>query len=721
MNRNIFVSHSSEFFHLTEYFADFLASRGLKPIVVELVPNEGRLWSVNEKVEYLMKICDSAIIIATPDVIQDGNHVPRMDVSYELGRLRDKKTIVLKERTTVLPKSLDPIYTLFELSNPDGCLEQLDKELESIFGGEGIERKPFLLRTPTDLRQPISTLQEKQIRESGDENLLLNACIFYVTEVYAQMVYKRFIPPESLRVLFENARNTMKANRAFCDQIEGSKIGGEVRALLGLEGKRNEVSSVWPAGGAFSAFAIVNNAPVGALLTGSTDDLIFVINFSRMTTDHQTRSPAVDSNGFAQGKESWNPIAIYIPRGFRVPGASPFVSTVSNGPMRILVQRASRHDPYGPGWTVVYIFAEAPPRKAAEFNRTSLFNPPEFGPYKESQYVRIRGITAPSVAGKYFFKMAIVNRLVFDKIQSEGILTASMDEALSLIPVESWPVLLVKGEVTPGVISGTIRNGDKNHPLYGQPIQRPGRVFARMTMRLNPYTGHPRPDLPLVDAIDYFDSTARGRYELQGLAPGIYDLYASAAGFPQTFIQHAITVLRGQSQHLDSYLQSGAVVCGNVFSKDQFGDTPWPENALVKVEFYDSPTLNHVPDPSAMLVSWSGGIDKNHAMRRPPDAGPPQDWFVQGGTKNPFHFEFGIKGEYGAPRDLDGMVPQVYATWINGLTPGRYYARVWIHGYNQSAADGSTFQEYSFDVKPNQWDGEVTLSINLRLRAADER
>ena len=38
-----------------------------------------------------------------------------------------------------------------------------------------------------------------------------------------------------------------------------------------------------------------------------------------------------------------------------------------------------------------------------------------------------------------------------------------------------------------------------------------------------------------------------------------------------------------------------------------------------------------------------------------------------GGTTTPFHFEFGVKGEYGAPRDLDGMVPQVYATWVNGL------------------------------------------------------
>ena len=74
-----------------------------------------------------------------------------------------------------------------------------------------------------------------------------------------------------------------------------------------------------------------------------------------------------------------------------------------------------------------------------------------------------------------------------------------------------------------------------------------------------------------------------------------------------------------------------------------------------------------------------------------------------------------MKGEYGAPRDLDGMVPQVYATWVNGLTPGRYYVRAWVFRYVQSALDGSTFQEYYFDVTPNEWAGDVTLPIDLRL------
>ena len=140
MNRNIFVAHSNKFFHLTTYFADFLKSRGLNPVVMELMPNEGKLWSVAEKENYCMSICDSAILIATPDETQDEKPVPRVDVVAELGLLKNKKTIVIKERTTVLPKSVDPIYTAFDLKDPSGCLDRLDIELESIFGIGGIKR-----------------------------------------------------------------------------------------------------------------------------------------------------------------------------------------------------------------------------------------------------------------------------------------------------------------------------------------------------------------------------------------------------------------------------------------------------------------------------------------------------------------------------------------------------------------------------------------------------
>ena len=284
---------------------------------------------------------------------------------------------------------------------------------------------------------------------------------------------------------------------------------------------------------------------------------------------------------------------------------------------------------------------------------------------------------------------------------------------------------------------------------------------------------------------------------MEGLAPGVYDLYASAAGFPQTLVQSGFTVLKGQSLHFDVYLQPGPVIHGNVFTKHQFGDQPWPtatgvpwRNTLsatnnpttgqyMKIELYDSPTVNHVPVSNASMVSWSplpciaGGQDSyyprksaggacndprlgseiafpwheytpgngygvpsaaspsyyqvsaggplgsglyfNNLMQDPQGVGPPQHWYVQGGTTTPFHFEFGVKGEYGAPRDLDGMVPQVYATWVNGLTAGRYYVRAWTFRYVQSALDGSTFQEYYFDITPNEWAGDVTLPLDLRL------
>jgi hypothetical protein len=99
----------------------------------------------------------------------------------------------------------------------------------------------------------------------------------------------------------------------------------------------------------------------------------------------------------------------------------------------------------------------------------------------------------------------------------------------------------------------------------------------------------------------------------------------------------------------------------------------------------------------------------------PAGVGPAQNWFVTAGSTNAFHFEFGLKGEFGAPTDMDGHVPQLFATWINGLTPGRYYVRAWTFRYVQSALDGATFQEYPFDVTPQEWAGDVSIPIDLRL------
>ncbi|HKM50328.1 MAG TPA: hypothetical protein VJZ75_04035 [Candidatus Bathyarchaeia archaeon] len=595
-------------------------------------------------------------------------------------------------------------------------------------------------------------------------------------------------------------------------------------------------------------------APFGAVLAGSTGDLIFAIN-STCTSYLPGGSPIGTSSAFGaqpfQGNypppyptgvagcvgfpnEGWDALTIYLPPGFKVNGgASSVVTTISNDMSAVNVANAGPYDRYCPGCTGVYVYADGI-STAANVNQAicgslacssnSMFYNHQFINFTnagEWYYVRINGVTAPSVAGRYFFKIWLGGTEGSSTTSQyylggeEGVNPTPYSNGIQpsqFIPTENWPVMLVKGEVDPGIITGTIRYAGYNETLYNLPVGEAGKVYAKMTTRLDPYTGQSRPDLPLVDAQGYFNATAKGHYEVEGIAPGVYDLYASAMGYPQTLISSGVTVLRGQSLHFDGYLQPGPVIHGNVFTKHQTGDEPWPSstgcsynsaniatstsctNQYIKIELYDGPTLAHKPDSKANMVIWSplpcvaGGQERYYFRRSagwcddprqggniaapwheyvpqtgyfagsyanpgyyqvstgeactnntctsfasgfggagygpaqsskmtqdPEGVGPPQHWFVQGGTTTPFHFEFGVKGEYGAPRDLDGGVPQVYATWVNGLTPGRYYARAWTFRYVQTALDGLTFQEYYFDITPNEWAGDVTLPIDIRL------
>ncbi|HXX72914.1 MAG TPA: carboxypeptidase-like regulatory domain-containing protein [Candidatus Acidoferrales bacterium] len=552
-------------------------------------------------------------------------------------------------------------------------------------------------------------------------------------------------------------------------------------------------------------------SPFGAVLTNSTGDLIFAINATCTPSywnnplgcstesghDNGVRKAEIQQPELELGWDTW---LILVPPEFNVPGAathdsSQITSTLTNSYNRILVAKLGSEDRYAPGWTLIAVSVDAASDFTGSLSLTYFHQYIQFTRAGEWYYVRVNGVTAPSVAGRYFFKMALSSDIsnMFDIFSygvgptlggPPGVSPIIPENGFVWVPPENWPVLLVKGEVDPAILTGTIRYGGYNATLYGQPVGEAGRVYAKMTTRLDPYTGEARLDLPLVDAAGYFNATAHGHYEVEGLAPGVYDLYASAAGYPQTLCASGVTVLRGQSLHLNCYLQPGPVIHSNVFTKHQFGDEPWPESddsgQYVKIELYDNPTLSNQVDSSAgSPVSWSplpctaGGqeeyigrgaaglcgdprdgsaiafpwheysTDANvmtqpnvNGFRRdvsesgvclagnlncqfltsdPEGVGPPQQWYVAGGTTTPFHFEFGVKGEYGAPRDLSGEVPQVYATWINGLTPGRYYVRAWTFRYVQTGLDGSTFQEYYFDVTPNEWAGDVTVPIDLRL------
>ena len=334
-------------------------------------------------------------------------------------------------------------------------------------------------------------------------------------------------------------------------------------------------------------------------MTGSTGDLIFALNATANSCPGGvTQQGSCASN--PNNRLGWSGVTIFLPPGFTLPtmDGSNVVTTITNSYGNIQVWKVSPYDRYAPGWTAVNIWVDGG-QNAAKNGANSYYNHQylNFTSAGEWYYFRINEVTAPAIAGRYFFKMLLSgdsNYLAGPEGTARNStasfpvgLTINHDFPLSVtfnlgeaptqfIPTENWPVMLVKGEIDPAIITGTIRYAGYNQTLYSQPVQEAGRVYAKMTTRLDPYTGQARPDLPLVDAVGYFNATAQGHYEVEGVAPGVYDLYASAAGYPQTLIASKVTVLKGQSLHFDGYLQPGPVIHGNVFTKHQFGDEPWP-------------------------------------------------------------------------------------------------------------------------------------------------
>ena len=273
-------------------------------------------------------------------------------------------------------------------------------------------------------------------------------------------------------------------------------------------------------------------APFGAVLTGSTGDLIFALNATANTCPGGvTQQTSCASNPF--NRLGWSGLTIFLPPGFTLPtmDGSNVVTTITNSYGNIQVWQVSPYDRYAPGWTAVNIWVDGG-QNAAQNGGNSYYNHQylNFTSAGEWYYFRINQVTAPAITGRYFFKMLLSgdsNYLAGPEGTARNS-TASFPVGLTIdhyfplsvtfnlaeaptqfIPTENWPVMLVKGEVDPAIITGTIRYAGYNQTLYSQPVQEAGRVYAKMTTRLDPYTGQARPDLPKVDAVAYFNATAK--------------------------------------------------------------------------------------------------------------------------------------------------------------------------------------------------------------------
>jgi hypothetical protein len=496
-------------------------------------------------------------------------------------------------------------------------------------------------------------------------------------------------------------------------------------------------------------------SPEGAILTSTADhdsvgDLIFALNFSSSSafvTEHQFNysslaiyipAPVFDATG-ALIQDGFEPAAnIDWDNGDN----TNIVTTITDNYGSVFVTRADQKDPFEPGSWIVYIKA---PSSGITFTKTR----------DVWYYVRINQVKAPFTAGTYFFKMFLNDSYPLHDGEPVSI--------KGTMPMENWPVLLVKGEVDPALLSGTIRYGDLNNTVYGTPINLAGRIRA-VGIATNPTTGQLTGRS--VEARGYFNATARGHYEIEGVAPGIYDIYASAAGLPEQKIVANVRVARAQSLHFDGYLKVGPQVRGVISSKQGYGTVPWPAQRPVSIVIYDSKSydvpsivtyspinLTHAPytsyavgnmffsssgfsgltsglaGPRKVAFPWEGPTSYySYSNIKDPyglfnGVGPAQVWWVDprssldpntslGSSSNEFVFQFGSKGVYGVPTKFSGMVPQIFATWTDSLSAGRYYIRVFLNGYVQTGYDGTRFIDYSF-VVPDFGPYDALIPIDL--------
>ena len=184
---------------------------------------------------------------------------------------------------------------------------------------------------------------------------------------------------------------------------------------------------------------------------------------------------------------------ILIPPEFTVPGASTFdgsqiVSTLTNSYDRVFVAKLGPNDRYAPNWTLVALTVDATvdantgcntgAASCTYYNHQYL----NFTSAGEWYYARINGVTAPSIAGKYFFKEALYSSSNTYGVGPTlaGHSGIAGEQPFVWVPPQNWPVVLVKGETDPAIVTGTLRYAGYNSTLYGQPIAEAGEVCSQL-------------------------------------------------------------------------------------------------------------------------------------------------------------------------------------------------------------------------------------------------
>jgi len=454
-------------------------------------------------------------------------------------------------------------------------------------------------------------------------------------------------------------------------------------------------------------------SPFGAILTSATDhpnlgDLIFAINFT---------CPEAGCESINRDLNFSN-VVIYIPPEFQSSvdwannDTSNVLTTVTNNYQKIKIHQADARDAFGPNWWVVFVSGDI------DFLKNEAFS--------EWYYFRLNGMIAPSIAGRYFFKIFVNSTFPARSTVSDS---GAVSPLYRTMPVENWPVLLVKGEEDPAILSGTIRYSGSNITLNNAPVQSPGRVVVT-GVATDPATGQSTGRS--VEAWGFFNASARGHYEVEGVAPGIYNVYVSAAGFPETLVESNLTLREGQSAESDFHIAPGPVVGGEIFSKKGFAELAWPSRRPVYIEIYDNNAWQNLGVPSweqqhlksFSPINWTDPPYMSYVYGnavwttkvRPFDT-PPQPKMVAFPWEGPFSYYSFTSPAFSSvsPKDVFGVA--------DGVGPAQTW---WVDPGGSIASDGkpnpfglgstSTTFRWQFGVDglfgaPSDFDGHVPQAL----------
>jgi hypothetical protein len=350
--------------------------------------------------------------------------------------------------------------------------------------------------------------------------------------------------------------------------------------------------------------AVKLSYPNSSILTSSVGDLLFSVNLS--STGH------------------YRSVDIYIPPDFTGLTISKVWSSFTNeyDPDSISLSRLSSNDRIGPGWWKVSV------SNLTAFNGPTNVADRVFA-IDQSQYVRIFQVTAPSIAGRYFFKIFI-----------NGTSTDA----------RNFPTVVVKASRDPAYISGVLR--DMDNASAGQPISIPNDTGARILATGSDYLGRS------VAAQAFINYTARGGYTLFGVAPGTYNITAYAAGYIPTTRPTTVSVLAAQSLvGVDIYMKRSVNITGTVLSRSSDGlPIEWQaaNRTAVRVE----------------VLTLDGSV-----AGRTPAPNTPFKRITNSSRDFPFYIQWQV--------DLDGRIPQSYANYTSGLVAGDYLLQASVNSYVQ--------------------------------------